>query len=188
MKTIKLPWIQQGYRLFAYEGPQGLKVERIAKAVGKSKSSFYHLFADLEVFTEQLLTFHTAQAQLIADKESQAQGEQELIAIIVAHKIDLLFNRQLRIHRENADFERCFHQINQISVPAIMPVWKQIIALPDHSALAQMVWHLSIENFFLQITDESLNEAWLATYFANIRSMVYHFKQQGSQVSLDGSV
>jgi AcrR family transcriptional regulator len=45
----KQPWINHGYRTFAYEGPTGLKVERLARQVGKSKSSFYHLFADLDI-------------------------------------------------------------------------------------------------------------------------------------------
>jgi AcrR family transcriptional regulator len=43
-------WIQAGYALFAEQGPSALKIEVLAKMVGISKSSFYHYFADLEVF------------------------------------------------------------------------------------------------------------------------------------------
>ena len=48
------PWIIKGYELFANKGSLGLKVEVISKAVNKSKSSFYHHFADIEVFLELL--------------------------------------------------------------------------------------------------------------------------------------
>lgn len=159
MKEIEKSWIKKGYRFFAYEGPNGLKIERLSKEVGKNKSSFYHLFADLEVFTDRLLTFHLTQAKIIAEKESNSLDENELIEVILEHKIDLLFNRQLRIHRENKEFENCFHQINQISIPSILPLWKKIIGLSENTSLAQMVLTLSLENFYLQITDETLNKS-----------------------------
>jgi AcrR family transcriptional regulator len=188
MKEIEKSWIDNGYRFFAFEGPGGLKIERLAKEVGKNKSSFYHLFADLEVFTEKLLAFHFHQAKIIAEKESTSKNERELIDVILEHKIDLLFNRQLRIHRENPDFENCFNQVNQISIPAMLPVWKKIIGISDNTSLAQMVLTLILENFYLQITDETLNESWLETYFATIREMVLHFKQVEHTKSIDGSV
>jgi AcrR family transcriptional regulator len=188
MKEIEKSWIENGYRFFAYEGPSGLKIERLSKVVGKNKSSFYHLFADLEVFMQRLLAFHLHQAKIIAAKESMSKNEQELTDIILEHKVDLLFNRQLRFHRENPDFKNCFDKINQISIPAILPVWKKIIGISDNTSLAQMVLTLSLENFYLQITDETLNESWLKTYFATIREMILHFKQVEQTKSVDGTV
>ncbi len=43
-------WIKTGYEIFALSGENGLKIEVLAKKVGISKSSFYHHFADLEIF------------------------------------------------------------------------------------------------------------------------------------------
>jgi len=51
-------WIKKGYEIFAISGQSGLKIEPLSKTVGKSKSSFYHHFADLEFFTEHLLKHH----------------------------------------------------------------------------------------------------------------------------------
>ncbi|NQZ48466.1 MAG: TetR/AcrR family transcriptional regulator, partial [Erythrobacter sp.] len=70
-KDLLLPWIKAGYTLFAEEGPQGLKVEVIARRVNKSKSSFYHHFADLEVFTEFLLDHHLKQSAHLAELEKE---------------------------------------------------------------------------------------------------------------------
>jgi len=188
MREIEKPWLEKGYRFFAYEGPSGLKIERLSKEVGKHKSSFYHLFADLEVFTERLLMHHLHQAKVIAPKELNSKNEVELIAVILEHKIDLLFSRQLRIHRENKAFEKCFNQTNLIAISAILPVWKKIIGLTENTSLAQMVLNLSLENFYLQITDETLNESWLLAYFANIRQMVTNFRQAQNTIEIDGSV
>lgn len=177
MREVEKKWLETGYKCFAYEGPNGLRVERLSKEVGKNKSSFYHLFADLEFFTERLLELHLSKAKAISKIESEAKSEKELISIILEHKIDLLFNRQLRIYRNHPEFKEYLDHIFQFSVQGLLPVWKNIISLPENGALAQMVLHLSLENFYLQITDETLNESWLMAYFANIRQMVFLFKQ-----------
>lgn len=111
----------------------------------------------MEVSTERLLNFHMTQAKVIREKESNAQNEAELTQILLEHKLDLLFNRQLRIYRDNSDFQTCFIKTNEISLSGFMPIWKKVIDLNENNHLAQMVLMLSIENFFLQITDETLN-------------------------------
>lgn len=177
MREIEKIWLETGYTCFAHEGPKGLKVERLSKEVGKNKSSFYHLFADLEVFTESLLELHLRRAKAISKKESEARNEGELISIILEHKTDLLFHRQLRIYRDNPSFKKYLDRIGQFSAQGLLPVWRNIISLNENGYLAQMVFHLSLENFYLRITEETLNEPWLKAYFANIRQMVLLFKQ-----------
>jgi hypothetical protein len=70
----------------------------------------------------------------------------------------------------------------------MLPVWKKIIGIAENTSLAQMVLTLSLENFYLQITDETLNESWLKAYFATIREMILHFKQTEQTNSIDGTV
>ena len=41
-------WIKTGYEAFAILGENALKIEQLARETGKSKSSFYHHFADTE--------------------------------------------------------------------------------------------------------------------------------------------
>lgn len=188
MTEVQLPWILQGYKTFAFEGPNGLKVERLSKGVGKNKSSFYHHFANLEIFTTELLKYHLVQAKIIAQKEAQSADLQDFIAILIDHKIDFLFNRQLRVHRENTEFENCFITVNELSIPSMIPVWKRIIGLSENSHLAGLVLNLSLENFFLQITDETLNQTWLENYFNNIKNLVEQFKNSKAVNALDGNV
>ncbi|MEM6843122.1 MAG: TetR/AcrR family transcriptional regulator [Bacteroidota bacterium] len=188
MKTVQQPWVELGYKVFAYEGPQGLKVERLAKSIGKNKSSFYHHFADLEVFTEFLLQYHLKQTQEIAVEEANCATLEDLIAVLVKYKVDLLFSRQLRIHRENPAFEQCFEQTNKIAVPAILGVWSEIIELKENSYLAGLVLQLSLENFYLQITDETLSEPWLSNYFQELKTLVREFKKNNSTMTIDGGV
>jgi AcrR family transcriptional regulator len=68
-ENIRQPWILEGYKIFSQEGSKGLKIEVISRKVNKSKSSFYHLFADIDCFMEELLTFHLERAKIIAERE-----------------------------------------------------------------------------------------------------------------------
>ena len=181
-------WLNHGYDTFAFDGPKGLKVETLAKSVGKSKSSFYHFFADLEIFISKLLKFHLERTKEMAKKESQAETKIELAQIILEHKIDLFFNWQLRIHRENDEFKTCFLKTNEISLPSLLPVWQKIMGLTENNYLAKMVLMLSIENFFLQITNDTLNEAWIIAYFDKIKETIRLIKSSNSIPILDGSV
>ena len=187
-KDITTPWIELGYEAFATKGANSLRIEPLAKAIGKNKSSFYHLFADLEVFTEYLLDHHLDQAKIMAEKEFNCGSREEFIQIILDHKTDLLFNRQLRIHRDNKRFEKCMIETNQISARAIVGIWAKIIDLQNDSFLAELVYKLSLDNFFLQITEESIHEEWLNNYFDELKTLVKAFKNKGKTVFLDGSV
>ena len=106
-------WIKTGYEIFAANGKTGLKIEPLAKTVGKSKSSFYHHFADLDIFIDFLLKRHIQQSYIIANKEQKAENiDPELINILVEHKTDLLFNRQLRINQNIQLFADKLFQYN----------------------------------------------------------------------------
>jgi len=181
-------WIEAGYKSFAMEGSQNVGIEKLARAVDKNKSSFYHFFADLDVFTSRLLEKHLSQARIMSHKEAKAQNEAELIDILLKHKLDLLFNRQLRIHRENEAFQDCFAKTNEISIPGFVPIWRKIIGLPENAQLAELVLIFSMENFFLQITEETLSKVWLSSYFKNIKSMVEQFQSTGTIAALNANV
>lgn len=187
-KPSQQVWILRGYQTFAYEGPKGLKVERLARDIDKNKSSFYHHFADLEVFTGQLLEHHMQQAIIMADKEADCHSLEALIEVLLEHKNDLLFNRQLRIHRENEDFRICFVKTNELTFQSFAPLWAKLLELEDNSHLANMVLQLSIENFYIQITDETLNREWLTKHFRELQTLVREFKKTGKMPALDGGV
>lgn len=170
-------WLAAGYALFAAAGPHGLKVEVLARRVGKSKSSFYHHFADLECFVERLLARHHDRALVIADRERQcANVVPDLLNVLIDVKQDLLFNRQLRIHRADKNCAACFEKSSRHVVEALLPVWADMLGLSDNSGLARMVLNLSIENFYLQITDETLTYDWLLTYVDGLQVMVRGFQ------------
>ena len=177
MNNLKQAWIESGYEIFATEGPRGLKVEVLARRVNKSKSSFYHHFADLEIFIEFLLQYHLERAAIITQQEKDCKTViPELLQLLVEVKEDLLFNRQLRIHRDNPAFRRCFEQSSQEVGEAILDIWAEALGLGENFYLAELVLKLSLENFYLQITPETLTYEWLEAYIRELQHMVRTFQ------------
>lgn len=172
------PWIIAGYSLFAKEGPRGLKIEVMAGLVKKSKSSFYHYFADLEVFTEDLLRYHMTRAREIAARERACQSiVPDLLNVLVDSKPDLLFNRQLRIYRDVPAFNKCFEQSNIEASNALMDLWMAEVGLTDHKKLASQLFMLVMDNFYLQISEKNLTYEWLLSYFSKLGTLVAEMKK-----------
>lgn len=176
MRNIKEIWIKKGYETFATLGEKGLKIEPLSKAVGISKSSFYHHFADLEIFTEYILNYHIEQSKIIAQKEQNAANiDPELINILVEHKIDLLFNRQLRINQNVASFSIILERSNKIVGDAFVKVWVKDLNLQLSQKQMDAIFSLALENFFLQINTETLNYEWLSNYFKDLKRIASNF-------------
>jgi AcrR family transcriptional regulator len=186
----KEPWILCGYNTFAKQGLKGLKIEVLAKEVNINKSSFYHHFVDLDIFVGFLLDYHLEQAKLIALKETHCKNVvPDLLNVILDFKIDLLFNRQLRINRTEKQFKACFEKSNKIVGEAILEIWAEMLGLDDNSNLARMVLNLTIENFYLQITEETLTYEWLENYMTELKTMTREFNKNATKkLLLNGSV
>lgn len=171
---MKEPWIRAAYTLFAQEGPFGMKVEVLAKRVGISKSSFYHHFADMEVFTEGLLNYHIDRVKHIADLERQCpRVVPDLLRLLLTVEEDLLFGRQLRTHRAVADFQKCIEITNCEIAGAILPVWAEAFGLADRPQVARLLLNLVIDNFYLRLTNQTLTYEWLLSYISELRLMVW---------------
>ncbi len=50
-------WLEAGLGLLSSVGPQAITVEQLCKSVGRSKGSFYHHFADVNAYGDELVSF-----------------------------------------------------------------------------------------------------------------------------------
>ncbi|MCU0419721.1 MAG: TetR/AcrR family transcriptional regulator [Cyclobacteriaceae bacterium] len=172
----KAIWIKLGYETFALKGQGALKIERLAKQVGKSKSSFYHHFADIDSFIETLLKHHIDQSYVIADQERTANKiDPDLINVLLAHQTDLLFNRQLRINQNVKLFNDTLCRSNKIVGEAFKTVWVKDLNLKLNDRQMEGIFTLALQNFYLQINVDTLNPKWLSEYFLNLKRIANSF-------------
>lgn len=173
MKNNEDIWVTVGYDAFARQGRNGLKVEQLAQKAGVSKSSFYHRYSDVDLFVEVLLEKHLSQAQIIAHKERQANCiSPDLVEILVEHRMDLLFNRQLRIDRANERFSSVLKKTNEIIGNDFVLLWLTDTRLNMSTKQAQALFSLALENFYLQVNEENLNREWLVNYFDHLKALM----------------
>lgn len=169
-------WIRCGYELAAQKGINELKVEILAKIVGISKSSFYHHFADMQIFVSELLQHHIAQAKIIAEKENNTKSIiPELRDILLEHKTDLLFHRQLRFFQDNVEFARVVRNVNEIVGTGFVLLWVRELRLELPKKSIEGIFELALDNFYLQITPENFNSKWLEDYFDNLERIISNF-------------
>lgn len=183
MREKEEAWIIKGYEKFALFGESSLKVEHLAKEVGKSKSSFYHLFADTEIFIAALFEHHLNKSKIIANKERLSSTiKPELINILLQHKIDLLFNRQLRINSNKQNYKDILLKSNQYIGNDFVMLWLKDTKLNFTIQQAASLLELALENFFLQINQENLCFEWIEQFFDNLERVAKNFSKP-----LDGS-
>ena len=76
-------WIKHGFDVLRIEGPQGLKADRMVKALGVSRGSFYWHFKSLSDFHDQLLMAWQTQITeaVITELKAMPEGHNQLVAL-----------------------------------------------------------------------------------------------------------
>ena len=169
------PWIEAGYTAFALQGPDALKVEQLARQVGISKSSFYHHFADLPVFIERLQEHHLVRADALASKAAVcATFDPEFLHLLVDHRIDLLFQRQLRIRRNDASYQSCFRKAHVLVVERVMPRWAETLGIPGQLSPAREMLEVVSDVFYQRLTNDNLSYTGLVSLLKEIETFTRH--------------
>jgi len=170
-------WIEAGYLIFAKEGLTGLKIEVISRQVKKSKSSFYHYFADMEIYLDLLLEYHIEQALRITEElKKDCITTEDILELIIKHKNDIFFHKQLRIYRANNLFKSCFEKAYNHISDAFLEFWTREVGLSNSKQISKELLDLIEENFYLSITENSFSYSWLFNYMNNIRYLVNNIK------------
>ncbi len=172
------PWLETGYEIFSKDGPAGLKVEHIARKVGISKSSFYHLFVEIEIFQEKLLEYHLEQAKLISEQSKNCVAVvPDILNLFIENKKVLLFNRQLCINRNNKLFQSYSDKCILIVEHTYFDKWVVLLGLQTQQHIAKNILKIYTDNFFLRISEETLTYDWLLGLLDEIKVLVNDIKK-----------
>ena len=96
----QLLWLRFAYTNFAKFGPDELKIDRMAGKLGKSRSSFYYSFGDLENFQNDLFTYHIMKCKEFAKESADIKVlYPDYINLIVKYKDKVFFEKQLLLHQ-----------------------------------------------------------------------------------------
>lgn len=170
MKKAEKPWIITGHKIFAEKGPSAITVEGLARAVNKNKSSFYHHFVDLEIFTSHLLNYHFERSMMIIEEEGRCEKiVPDLLTILVRRAYDILFHRQLLVNRSNIEFEDLYTKITNKGINSILKIWNKELGLPSHSSNGKRLLKMGMDNLFQRSTLTNLTVGHLESSFDELK-------------------
>lgn len=139
----KQKWIEKGYEYFALYGPDNLNINKISKDIGLTRTTFYHHFGDLEIFTDELLDRHWKICLQFSDIGSKKCKKliPDLYNLLEQYPIPLKFHKQLFLNRHILSFNYLFVKVYNYHANAF-------------------VLKLFSEHFKLNQTKENLNNLW----------------------------
>lgn len=112
-------WLEIGMERFAEGGAEQLVVEKLASALGSSKSSFYWYFGDRSVFIDRIVDAWRERAteQVMRHADAQASADQQIDSLLrqmfsVTRKGDFLFYLR-RLSRTEAKYREALEEIEQ---------------------------------------------------------------------------
>lgn len=185
----EFPWIEAGYDLFALKGPDGLKIETLARKVRISKSSFYHHFVDMEIFTKRLMEHHLICATKMAAKAKTCKAIiPDYVMVLVEFKNDLFFNRQLRIHRDNLAFQLCYERAVSIVQAEYIGIWSEMLGMEYSQEVAHNILKVVTDLFYQRMTPEALSQEWILKFLDDVTVFLSDvIKGSGLQVAIKNS-
>lgn len=169
-------WIDAAYSRFAKYGEAGLTVEAIARDLGKNKSSFYHYFGDLQVLKSEILNLHIQNSKLVGSKINEAkQLDPDVFNIIIEHKSDFLFHKQLKLepfHAYKEHYERAYALVKKPLIEKL----SEGLGIEDKQLFSSALVGLVSDNFLLRIQDSTLSITWLSDYLKELQALTRHIK------------
>jgi len=129
----KYIWLKTAHTQFAKYGESALRVDALSKVVGKSRSSFYHLFGDMENFKEALYDYALEVTRSFVEESKDIDvyfpdyGE-----VVIKYKDMLFFNRHLFLGRTtNARYAQLWKIISEITDNKTEELWMKMIDLEN---------------------------------------------------------
>lgn len=166
-------WIEGGYALFAQDGLDGIQVERLAKFVKLNKSGFYHYFGDRESFLEELMKHHMQMGRsLVQEFNRMEQIDPDFFHILIKYTESIMADMQLVRYRQHPLLIKCFTEVNELTVTAILPKWAEFINMSDHPELARKIFEQARDMFYSRITPEKMNMEFLKSLVYEVRALV----------------
>ena len=171
-KTSKR-WIEAGYELFASEGLEGIRVERLARIVGLNKSGFYHYFADFDNFSLELIKHHFAAFDIFLEDVDRCQNiDPEYISILIKHKVTIMGQIHLVRDRGSRLLNGTHKALDDKIDHTIQRIWANYIQMPDNLNLALEYHRLIRDVFYSRVNLENFNYQYLHNLAEEAKGMV----------------
>jgi AcrR family transcriptional regulator len=181
MTESSMKWIKAGYELLAKEGPDGIKVEKLARQLGLNKSGFYHYFGDREMYFHQLNEFHLQLIKKFHNEISNLRHfDPDYLKLLLKYKTSLLVQSQLRRHENITVFKDTFNKVVNSTERKSLRLWAAYLKLSENDPAALKLWKIIRDLFFLRLDPDKLNLNYLRSLTEEIKVIVAEIKHKST--------
>lgn len=169
---IAQKWIEEGYKLFAADGPKDFKVEKLAQHMGMNKSGFYHYFVDREVFFGELMKYHDQNGVKFAYEVSLLKEFMPgYLLTLIKYHTGLQVQIQLRKDFNVPMFKEYYFQLKKRNNIYQLPLWAKYINVTDMQLAAEL-FEISIDLMVTRLESDKINFDFLEGIFGGIKLTV----------------
>jgi AcrR family transcriptional regulator len=171
MTTSKIDsWIQAGYTILATEGIDGIKIERVARALGLNKSGFYYYFGTLESYVKSLIQHHIHIAKDIAiEIEACQHVDPDFLYLIIRHKAFFLVESRLLVKNRLLQVDNTAEMAGVIINNALIHLLRKNTDLPESSILTYL--NIFRHFFYARIEPENITYDFFHTLTGQIKDL-----------------
>ena len=171
-------WTEEGYKLFAEEGLDGLQVERLARILGLNKSGFYYYFADLEGYCTELLSLHQSKiSEFLRDVRQIKTFDPEYLQLLMKHATTVMFQVQLTRHKSRPAFYEASEIVDQRVNLAVRALWSEYMDDPGHSDLSIRYYYIIRDMIYTRISFRKLEYDFLRSMVSEARALFIEIRQ-----------
>ncbi len=155
-------WIEEGYKLYAEEGLEGIQIERLARITNLNKSGFYHYFGDLDGYCIALIGLHEKVARNFLDELQEIKTiDPDFFHLLVQYKVPVMFQMQINRNRKHELFFKVAEQIEKTEDAILQPLWIDYLGVKDKPDLAMRYFGIVRDMFYTRITFKNFDYPFL---------------------------
>lgn len=171
-------WIEAGYELFAYEGPDGVQIEKLARKVGLNKSGFYHHFGDREIYFCEIIKHHYLVTEKFREELKKAEKfDPDALNLLIKYRISSLVQAQLRRQHYDKSMYNAFLQVKTKNSKLFGPLWAEYLQIPNNPTLADELWDIMRDVYFAHIANPDITYKTLSPIVHKFFRVVQELKR-----------
>jgi len=147
-------WLDKGYELFALHGPKNLSINKVAKEIYQTRTSFYYYFNDLTDFIDELIQMHLKLFEIYLEKGKKdcKQYTPDLFILLSEFSMGLRFHKQLFNNRNNPLYNFTYMQCNERSADTFaIDLFKKYYKLDAHRSTLKLIHESLLDAWFSRI-------------------------------------
>jgi AcrR family transcriptional regulator len=182
-------WLEEGYKLFATEGLEGIQIERLARILQLNKSGFYHYFGDLDGFFIELIALHQKNAhEFMHELRGINTIDPDYFQLVARYKDHVMVQMQFLRNGHNKSFCSVAESIDRKESIILRDLWSEYLGIQDNPDLAVRYFAMVRDMCYARISYRDLNSEFVGALIGEAREVMRQIAEGNLALEEDKSL